>query len=91
MLTREGWDINMKRTLQGLGPAAQEQDAGDVKAKLREGREEAVGPNDVWATDLSTISSHRHEDSVLTLVDTFSRYVPVLALQLSRRRRGQST
>ncbi|WP_246740211.1 IS3 family transposase [Mesorhizobium loti] len=57
-----------------------------VKAKLREGREEAVGPNDVWAMDfvhdqLATGKKIR----VLTVVDTFSRYVPVLDPRFSYR------
>lgn len=52
-----------------------------VKAKLREGRAAVVGPNDVWAMDfvhdqLATGCNIR----VLTVVDTFSRYVPVLDL-----------
>lgn len=48
-----------------------------VKAKLREDRQEAVGPNDVWAMDfvhdqLSTGKKLR----ILTIVDTHSRYCP---------------
>ncbi len=48
-----------------------------VKAKLSDDRAVAVGPNDVWAMDfvhdqLATGKKLR----VLTLVDTFSRYVP---------------
>ncbi|WP_441360620.1 hypothetical protein [Agrobacterium sp. MCAB5] len=50
-----------------------------VKAKLREDRQMAVGPNDVWAMDfvhdqLATVKKLR----VFTVIDTFSRYVPVL-------------
>ncbi len=50
-----------------------------VKAKLRADRQMAVGPNDIWAMDfvhdqLATGKKLR----VLTVVDTFSRYVPVL-------------
>ncbi len=57
-----------------------------VKAKLREDRQMAVGPNDVWAMDfvhdqLATGKKLR----VLTVVDTFSRYVPVLDPRLSYR------
>ncbi len=49
-----------------------------VKAKLREDRQTAIGPNDVWAMDfvhdqLATGKKLR----VLTMVDTFSRYVRV--------------
>lgn len=82
LLEREGWDTNIKRPidLQGLGPATQEKDTKHrVKAKLREDRRVAVGPNDVWAMDfvynqLATGKKLR----VLMIVDTFSRYVPVL-------------
>ena len=57
-----------------------------VKAKLREDRQEAVGPNDFWAMDfvhdqLATGKKIR----VLTVVDTFSRYVPVLDPRFSYR------
>jgi putative transposase len=57
-----------------------------VKAKLRDDRAEAVGPNDVWAMDfvhdqLATGKKLR----VLTVVDTFSRYVPVLDAKFSHR------
>jgi len=57
-----------------------------VKAKLRDDRTEAVGPNDVWAMDfvhdqLATGKKLR----VLTMVDTFSRYVPALDVRFSYR------
>lgn len=57
-----------------------------VKAKLRDDRVEAVGPNEVWAMDfvhdqLATGKKLR----VLTVVDTFSRYVPVLDVRYSYR------
>jgi putative transposase len=50
-----------------------------VKAKLREDRQEAVEPNDVWAMDfvhdqLATGKKLR----ILTIVDTHSRYCPVV-------------
>lgn len=55
LLTREGWDINMKRTYRlyrDLGLQLRNKTPmRRVKAKLREGREEAVGPNDVWAME----------------------------------------
>jgi len=49
-------------------------------------RAEAVGPNHVWAMDflhdqLATSKKLR----VLTVVDTFSRYVPVLDARFSNR------
>ncbi len=48
-----------------------------VKAKVRKDRQEAVGPNDVWAMDfvhdqLATGKKLR----ILTIVDTHSRYCP---------------
>lgn len=58
----------------------------DDKAKLRDDRQPAVVPNDVWAMDfvhdqLATGKKIR----VLTAVDTFSRYVPVLDPRFSYR------
>lgn len=57
-----------------------------VKAKLRDDRAEAVGSNDVCAMgfvhdQLATGKKLR----VLTVVDTFSRYVPVLDVRYSYR------
>ena len=57
-----------------------------VKAKLRDDRAEATGLNDVWAMgfvhdQLATGKKLR----VLTVVDTVSRYVPVLDAKLSYR------
>lgn len=48
-----------------------------AKAKLREGRVEAVGPNEVWAMDFvhDQLATGR-KIWVLTVVDTFSRYSP---------------
>lgn len=50
-----------------------------MKAKLRDDRAQAVGPNAVWAMgfvhdQLATGKTLR----ILTVVDTFSRYAPVL-------------
>ena len=81
LLDREGWEMDMKKTrriynelglqLRNKTPKRR------VKAKLRDDRAEAVGPNDVWAMDfvhdqLATGKKLR----VLTVIDTFSRYVP---------------
>ena len=57
-----------------------------VKAKLREGRQEAVGPNDVWAMDfvhdqLATGKKLR----ILTIVDTHSRYSPATDARFTYR------
>lgn len=83
LLEREGWWTNIKRTYRisrDLGLQLRNKTPERwVKAKLREDRQMAVGPNDVWALDfvhdqLATGKKLR----VLTVVDTFSRYVPVL-------------
>lgn len=57
-----------------------------MKAKLRDDSVEPLGPNDVGAMDfvhdqLATGKKLR----VLTVVDTFSRYVPVLDVRYSFR------
>ena len=57
-----------------------------VKAKLRDDRREATRPNETWAMDfvhdqLATGKKIR----VLTVVDTFSLYVPVLDARFSYR------
>ncbi|MHC2357597.1 transposase InsO family protein [Sinorhizobium meliloti] len=83
LLEREGWGTNIKRTYRiyrDLGLQLRNKTPKRrVKAKLREDRQTAIGPNDVWAMDfvhdqLATGKKLR----VLTVVDTFSRYVPVL-------------
>ncbi len=56
-----------------------------VKAKLRDDRAEAVGPNDVWAMHCPTGDCASKKLRVLTVVDTFSRYVPVLDIRISYR------
>ena len=55
-----------------------------VKAKLREDRKDAVRPNDVWAMDFvhDQLATGR-KIRILTAVDTFSRYVPVLDARFS--------
>jgi putative transposase len=52
----------------------------------REDRQQAVGPNNVWAMDfvhdrLATGTKSR----ILTVVDTFSRYLPALDPRFSDR------
>ena len=90
MLKREGWDVNMKRIYRIYRDLAlqlrNKTPKRRVKAKLREDRAAAVGPNDVWAMDfvydqLATGKKLR----MLTVVDTFSRYVPVLDPRFSCR------
>ena len=90
LLDREGWGINVKkvyRICRELGMQLRHKTPKRrVKAKLRDDRVEAVGPNEVWAIDfvhdqLATGKKLR----VLTVVDTFSRYVPVLDVRYSYR------
>ncbi|HQA12527.1 IS3 family transposase [Zoogloea sp.] len=90
LLAREGWGINVKkvyRIYKELGMQLRHKTPKRrVKAKLRDDRVEAVGPNEVWAMDfvhdqLATGKKLR----VLTVVDTFSRYVPVLDVRYSYR------
>ena len=90
MLKREGWTVNMKRTYRiyrDLGlQLRRKPPKRRVKAKLREDRQVAIGPNEVWAMDfvhdqLATGKTIR----VLTVVATFSRYVPGLDPRFSYR------
>jgi putative transposase len=57
-----------------------------VKAKLRDDRQAAVGPNDVWAMDFvhDQLAAGK-KIRVLTVLDTFSRYVPALDPRFSYR------
>jgi putative transposase len=57
-----------------------------VKAKLRDDRAAAVGPRDGWAMDFvhDQLATDR-KLRVLTVVDTYSRYVPVLDPRFSCR------
>ena len=57
-----------------------------MKAKLRDDRAEAIGPNDVWAMDfvhdqLALCKKLR----ILTIVDTHSRYCPATDVRFSYR------
>ena len=48
-----------------------------VKAKLRDDRQEAVGPNDVWAMDfVHNQLALGNKLRILTIVDTHSRFCP---------------
>ncbi len=90
LLRRGGWEVNQKKTYRvykELGVLLRNKTPKRrVKAKPRDDRNEAVGPNDVWAMDfvhdqLATGRKFR----VLTVVDTYSRYVPVLDPRFSYR------
>ncbi len=90
LLKREGWDVNMKRTYRiykDLGLQLRNKTPKRrVKAKLREDRCEATRPNETWAMDFvhDELATGRRI-RVLTIVDTFSRYVPALDPRFSYR------
>jgi putative transposase len=83
LLRREEWDVNKKRIYrlykeQGL-QLHNKLPKRRVKAKLREGRSDAVHSNEVWAMDfvhdpLATGPRLR----ILTVIDTFSRFSPAI-------------
>lgn len=90
LLRREGWIINMKKTrricselglqLRNKHPKCR------VKAKLREDRQEAVGPNDVWAMDfVHDQLALGKKLRILTIVDTHSRLCPATDPRCSYR------
>ena len=57
-----------------------------VKAKLREGRAEAAGPNEVWAMDfVHDQLFDRRKIRCLTIVDTFSRLSPAIDVRQGYR------
>lgn len=90
LLCREGWEINMKKTrriYKELGlQLRNKHPKRRVKAKLRDDRKEAVGSNDVWAMDFvhDQLETGR-KIRVLTMIDTYSRYVPILDPRFSYR------
>jgi putative transposase len=55
VLDREGWDVSIRKVYsiyRALGLQLRNKTPKRrVKAKLRDGRAEAVGPNDVWAME----------------------------------------
>jgi putative transposase len=89
-LLREGWHVNPKRVYRlyrelGLQLRHKPQKRR-VKAKLREDRTDAIRPNDTWAMDfvhdqLATGKKLR----VLTVVDIFSKFSPVVDPRFSYR------
>jgi len=83
LLRREGWCINQKKTrriYRELGLQLRNKTPKRrVKAKLREDRRIATRPNETWAMDFvhDQLATGR-KLRVLTVVDTFSRFSPVL-------------
>ncbi len=90
LLQREGFVINHKKTYRiynELGLQLRNKTPKRrVKAKLREDREEATGPLETWAMDFvhDQLSTGR-KLRILTVVDTFSRFSPVLDPRFSYR------
>lgn len=90
ILRRDGWLVNMQkvyRLYRELGLQLRNKTPKRrVKAKLREGRAPAVRPNDVWAMDFvhDQLATGR-KLRILTVVDTFSRFSPVIDARLSYR------
>ncbi len=90
LLRREGWIINVKkvrRIYNELGLQLRNKSPKrKVKAKLNRDRREAVSPMEVWAMDfvhdqLATGRKFR----ILTVVDTWSKYVPAIDARYSYR------
>ena len=83
LLRREGWLINQKRTrriYRELGLQLRNKTPKRrVRAKLREDRKDATRPNETWAMDFvhDQLATGR-KIRVLAVVDTFSRYVPII-------------
>jgi len=88
ILRREGWVVNAKkvyRLYRELGLQLRNKTPKRrVKAKLREDRAPAVRPNDVWAMDFvhDQLATGR-KLRILTVVDTFSRFSPVIEARFS--------
>ena len=90
VLRREGWRVNAKkiyRIYHELGLQLRSKTPRRrVKAKLRDDRQAATQPNETWAMDfvhdqLATGKKTR----VLTVVDTFSRFSPIVDPRFSDR------
>ena len=83
LLRREGWRINQKKTrriYRELGLQLRNKTPKRrVKAKLRDDRRDATRPNETWAMDFvhDQLATGR-KIRVLTVVDTLSRYAPVI-------------
>ena len=96
LLRREGWPVNAKRVYrlyQELGLQLRNKTPNrKVKAKLREGRADAERRNDVWAMDF--VHDQLYDGTrirALTIIDTFTRYVPAIDVRRSYTGRTSST
>jgi putative transposase len=90
LLRRDGWPVNVKRVYRvyremGL-QLRNKTPKRRVKAKLREGRRDATQPNETWAMDFvhDQLAMGR-KIRILTVVDIFSRYAPVIDPRFSYR------
>jgi len=90
LLRREGWLVNMKKTRWNYNELGlqlrSKHPKRRVKAKLGEDRQEADGPNDVWAMDFvhAQLTLGR-KLRILTIVDTHSRFCPAADPRCSYR------
>lgn len=90
LLCRVGWEIHVKRTYRiykALGLQLRNKTPKRrVKAKLRVDRRDATRPNETWAMDFvhDQLATGR-KLRLLTVVDTFSRYSPVIDPRYSYR------
>ena len=90
LLRREGWEVNQKRVYRlyrELGMQLRNKSPKRrVKAKLRSDRSVAVRPQEIWAMDFvhDQLATGR-KLRILTVVDTYSRYCPVIDPRFSYR------
>jgi putative transposase len=90
LLRRDGWPVNVKRVYRvyremGL-QLRNKTPKRRVKAMLREGRRDATQPNETWAMDfVHDQLAMGTKIRILTVVDTFSRYAPVIDPRFSYR------
>jgi putative transposase len=90
LLRRDGLLVNVKRVYRiyremGL-QLRHKTPKRRVKAKLREGRRDATQPNETWAMDfVHDQLAMGTKIRILTVVDTFSRYAPVIDPRFSYR------
>jgi putative transposase len=90
VLQREGWMTNIKRTYRlytALGLQLRNKTPKRrVKAKLREDRSPALQPNQTWAMDfVHDQLAMGKKIRVLTVVDIFSKFSPVVDPRISYR------
>jgi len=90
LLCRDGWNINVKKTYRiynELGLQLRKKPPKRrVKAKFRDDRKPASQPNETWAMDFvhDQLATGR-KIRVLTIVDTFSRFSPIIDPRFSYR------